>query len=63
MAAPAPPRNLTMDEWKAEMAFQVLCILRRAGRDDPLLMHNCYFDALLAEVEGDFQRAFARSHD
>lgn len=52
-----------MDEWKAEMAFQVLCILRRAGRDDPLLMHNCYFDALLAEVEGDFQTAFARSQD
>lgn len=58
----APPRNLTEDEWKAEMAFQVLCILRRAGRDDPLLLHNCYFDALLAEVESDFQRAFARSH-
>ncbi len=57
----APPRNLTMDEWKAEMAFQVLCILRRAHRDDPLLMHNCYFDALLEEVQSDFNTAFLRA--
>lgn len=59
----AKQRNLTVDEWKAEMAFQVLCILRRAGRDDPLLMHNCYFDALVDEVQSDFNAAFRRSHD
>lgn len=56
----APPRNLTMDEWKAEMAFQVFCALRRAADADPLLADNPYYDALIREVNADFQAAFAR---
>lgn len=53
-------RNMTNDEWKAEMAFQVWSILRREARDNPLLMHNAYFDALLDEVDLDVRIAFAR---
>lgn len=56
----APSRNLTEDEWKAEMAFQVWSILRREAKENPLLMHNIYFDALLEEVDTDVRIAFAR---
>jgi len=54
------PRNLTNDEWKAEMAFQVWSVLRREARENPLLLHNSYFDALLDEVDTDVRIAFAR---
>lgn len=60
MQTTTPPRGLTVDEWKAEMAFQVFCALRRAADADPLLLDNQYYDALLREVNNDFQMAFAR---
>lgn len=53
-------RNMTEDEWKAEMAFQVWSILRREARENPLLLHNSYFDALFDEVDTDVRIAFAR---
>ena len=53
-------RNMTEDEWKAEMAFQVWSILRREARENPLLLHNSYFDALFDEVDRDVRIAFAR---
>ncbi|WP_062180638.1 hypothetical protein [Sphingopyxis sp. C-1] len=61
MKTATPPRGLTADEWKAEMAFQVFCALRRAADAEPLLLENTYYDALLREVHSDFQAAFARS--
>lgn len=61
MQATTPPRGLTVDEWKAEMAFQVFATLIRARDADPLLADNVYFDALLREVHSDFNAAFARS--
>lgn len=61
MQTTVPPRGLTVDEWKAEMAFQVFCALRRAADADPLLLDNKYYDSLLREVHSDFQAAFARS--
>lgn len=60
MQTKTPQRNLTNDEWKAEMAFQVWSVLRREARENPLLLHNSYFDALLDEVDTDVRIAFAR---
>lgn len=61
MNTKTPPRGLTVDEWKAEMAFQVFAALIRARDADPLLADNVYFDSLLREVHSDFNTAFARS--
>lgn len=55
-----PPRNLTEDQWKAEMAFQVWCVLRRAAATEPYLLDNPYYEALCQEAHDDFQTAFAR---
>ena len=52
--------DLTTDEWKAQIAFQVWAALRRAAKDEPELLHNPYYEALCWETHDEFQRAFAR---
>jgi hypothetical protein len=48
------------EQWKADQAFEVYAVLRRAADQNPELKQNPYWQALQNEAFADFMSSFAR---